>query len=67
MHQNEQALVLRFGKPVNVISKPGLNWKIPVVDTVDIFDKRILDLDASPQEVTTLDPEASRGRCLRTL
>ncbi|MBY0225755.1 MAG: protease modulator HflC [Hyphomicrobium sp.] len=57
VHQNEQALVLRFGKPVNVINKPGLNWKIPVVDTVDIFDKRILDLDASPQEVTTLDPK----------
>ena len=57
VHQNEQALVLRFGKPVNVISTPGLNWKIPIVDTVNIFDKRILDLDASPQEVTTLDPK----------
>jgi membrane protease subunit HflC len=55
VHQNEQALVLRFGEPVNVITKPGLNWKVPVVDTVDIFDKRILDLDATPQEVTALD------------
>ncbi len=55
VHQNEQALVLRFGEPVNLITKPGLNWKIPVVDTVDIFEKRILDLDASPQEVTALD------------
>ena len=55
VHQNEQALVLRFGEPVGVITKPGLNWKVPVVDTVDIFEKRILDLDASPQEVTALD------------
>lgn len=55
VHQNEQALVLRFGEPVNVITKPGLNWKVPVVDTVDIYDKRILDLDASTQEVTALD------------
>lgn len=55
VHQNEQALVLRFGEPVNVITTPGLNWKVPVVDTVDIFEKRILDLDASPQEVTALD------------
>ncbi len=55
VHQNEQALVLRFGEPVNVITKPGLNWKVPVVDTVDIFEKRILDLDASPQEVTAVD------------
>ncbi|MGE5267974.1 MAG: protease modulator HflC [Deltaproteobacteria bacterium] len=55
VHQNEQALVLRFGEPVDVITTPGLNWKVPVVDTVDIFEKRILDLDASPQEVTALD------------
>ncbi|OYW56979.1 MAG: HflC protein [Hyphomicrobium sp. 32-62-53] len=55
VHQNEQALVLRFGEPVGVITKPGLNWKVPVVDTVDIFEKRVLDLDASPQEVTALD------------
>ncbi len=55
VHQNEQALVLRFGEPVGVITKPGLNWKVPVVDTVDIFEKRILDLDASPQEVTAVD------------
>ena len=55
VHQNETALVLRFGEPVNIITKPGLNWKVPVVDTVDIYDKRILDLDASTQEVTALD------------
>ncbi len=55
VHQNEQALVLRFGEPVGVITKPGLNWKVPVVDTVDIFEKRVLDLDASPQEVTAVD------------
>lgn len=55
VHQNEQALVLSFGEPVDVITTPGLNWKVPVVDTVDIFEKRILDLDASPQEVTALD------------
>ena len=56
VHQNEQALVLRFGEPVNVITKPGLNWKVPVVDTVDIFDKRILEIDAEePEEVITAD------------
>lgn len=55
VHQNEQALILRFGDPVNVITKPGLNWRIPIVDTVEIFDKRILDLDATPQELTAVD------------
>jgi len=55
VHQNEQAIVLEFGKPVKIISDPGLYWKIPVVQTVDYFDKRILDLDTAPQEVTASD------------
>jgi membrane protease subunit HflC len=55
VHQNEQALVLEFGKPKRVIDHPGLHWKIPVVETVDYFDKRILDLDTQSQEVTASD------------
>ena len=55
VHQNEQALVLRFGEPKQVIRVPGLNWKVPVVDTVDKFDKRILDLTTTEQEVTASD------------
>ncbi len=55
VHQNEQALVLEFGKPKRVIQEPGLHWKIPVVETVDTFDKRILDMDSQPQEVTASD------------
>ena len=57
VRQTEQALVLEFGKPIpsGVINKPGLHWKIPVAQTVDYFDKRILDLDINPQEVIALD------------
>jgi membrane protease subunit HflC len=55
VHVNEQAIVLEFGKPVRIISEPGLYWKIPVVQTVDTFDKRILDLDTAEQEVTAAD------------
>jgi modulator of FtsH protease HflC len=55
VHQNEQALVLEFGAPKRVIEKAGLHWKIPVVETVQYFDKRILDLDMSPQEVPASD------------
>lgn len=55
VHQNEQAIVLEFGKPVGIIEKPGLHWKIPVVQNVEYFDKRILDLDTQPQEVTASD------------
>ena len=55
VHQHEQAIVLRFGDPKRIIREPGLNWKVPVVDTVEFFDKRILDLDTSEQEVSASD------------
>ena len=55
VHQYEQALVLRWGKTQQVVTQPGLNWKIPFVDTVEIFEKRILDLDTSKQEVFASD------------
>jgi membrane protease subunit HflC len=55
VHQNEQALVLEFGKPKRVVQAPGLHWKLPLVETVDIFDKRILDIDTTTQEVTASD------------
>ena len=55
VHQTQQALVLQFGEPKRVITKPGLNWKIPFIQNVDFFDKRILDLDTSPQEVIAAD------------
>ena len=57
VRQTEQAIVLEFGRPIEdgVITKPGLNWKIPIAQTVDYFDKRILDLDTSPQEVIASD------------
>ncbi len=57
VRQNEQALVLRIGKPQQVIQSPGLYWKIPGFDTVDVFDKRILDLDTSEQEVSASDQQ----------
>ena len=55
VHQNEQALVLEFGKPKRPIDQAGLHWKYPFVETVEYFDKRILDLDTAPQEVFTSD------------
>jgi membrane protease subunit HflC len=57
VHQNEQALVLRFGKAQPAITQPGLHWKMPFIDTVEKFDKRILDLDTTEQEVTASDQQ----------
>lgn len=57
VHQNEQVLVLRFGKAQPAITQPGLHWKMPFIDTVEKFDKRILDLDTTEQEVTASDQQ----------
>ncbi|MDP6772939.1 MAG: protease modulator HflC [Rhodospirillales bacterium] len=53
--QREQVIVLQFGEPMRVIRDPGLNFKIPFVQNVIHFDKRILDLDPKPEEVILSD------------
>ena len=55
VYQTQQAIVVRLGQPVRVINEPGLNFKLPFVDTVIGVDKRILDLEAPPQEVIASD------------
>jgi len=53
--QTEQAIVLEFGNPKRVISAPGLHYKVPFVQNVAYFDKRILDIETGPQEVIAAD------------
>jgi membrane protease subunit HflC len=55
VQQTEQALVVRFGKPVDVATEPGLHFKAPFIDTVISIDKRILDLENPSQEVIASD------------
>jgi len=55
VHQTEQAMVLRFGEFQKIEKKPGLHWKVPIAETVQYFDKRILDLDIAPKELPALD------------
>ncbi len=53
--QREQAMVVQLGSPVRVIKDPGLAFKVPFVQSVIFFNKRILDLDAEPSVVITAD------------
>ena len=55
IYPTQQALVLRLGKPEQVITQPGLHVKAPFIDTVVYIDKRILDLESPPQEVIASD------------
>jgi len=53
--QTEQVLLVRLGEPVRVVTEPGLNFKVPFIDTVISIDKRILDLENPAQEVIASD------------
>ncbi len=55
VHQSEQALVLQFGKPVDVVDRPGLHFKLPFVQNVAYFSKQVLNFDAASREMTTLE------------
>lgn len=55
VQQSQQALVLRFGEPQELRDKPGLHWKMPMVDSVEFFDKRILDIEPATKEVIASD------------
>ncbi|MFL6821373.1 MAG: protease modulator HflC [Xanthobacteraceae bacterium] len=55
VYQTRQALVVRLGEPVRVITEPGLHYKIPLIDSVITIDKRILDLENPAQEVIASD------------
>lgn len=51
--QASQALVLQFGQIVRVIAQPGLHAKVPFIQSVVRFDKRILEFEAQPAEFIT--------------
>jgi membrane protease subunit HflC len=53
--QNEQAVLLQFDAPRGIVTEPGLHAKIPWVQQVEYIDKRLLNLDAPPEEVIAQD------------
>ena len=55
VYQTHQALIVRLGQPVRVVTEPGLHVKVPLIDSVITFDRRILDLEAQPQELIASD------------
>jgi len=55
VYQTRLALVVRLGQPIRVVTEPGLNFKIPLIDSVIYVDKRILDLENAAQEVIASD------------
>jgi membrane protease subunit HflC len=52
-----QALVVQLGEPVRAVREPGLYFKLPFIQSVHYFDRRLLDYDASPRELLTKDKQ----------
>jgi len=52
-----QAVITQFGKPVKVVTEPGLNTKTPFVQKVRYFEKRIMEWDGEPSDILTRDKE----------
>jgi membrane protease subunit HflC len=55
VHQTQQALVLQFGQAKRVITEPGLTWKLPFIQNVIYYDRRILDLDPPDFQILLTD------------
>lgn len=53
--ETKQAIILQFGEPIKTVQAPGLNMKLPFLQNVILFEKRVLSSDAPPQEYLTSD------------
>jgi len=53
--ERQQAIITQFGKYIRTIKEPGLQFKIPIIQTLHLFDKRVLTTDAVAVEYITLD------------
>lgn len=55
--QWQQAIVVQLGEPVRTVQEPGLYFKLPLIQNVLYFDKRLLAYDAAPREILTKDKQ----------
>ena len=56
--QAEQAIIVQLGEPVgDIITTPGLHWRLPFIQDVRRFDKRLLDWDGDVSQIPTLGRE----------
>jgi membrane protease subunit HflC len=53
--ETEQAVITQLGRPVRVVDTPGLHVKVPFLQQLTLFERRLLDYDASPAPVITRD------------
>lgn len=56
VNEQEQVVITQFGRPVgNAVTTPGIQFKVPFIQKVNVFDKRYLEWDGDPNQVPTKD------------
>jgi membrane protease subunit HflC len=56
VNEKEQVVITQFGRPVgNAVITPGIQFKVPFIQKVNVFDKRYLEWDGDPNQVPTKD------------
>lgn len=55
VREDQQVVVTRLGNPVRVIQQAGLSYRVPFIEQVTFFDKRLLEYDSNPTEIITQD------------
>ena len=55
VHEGEQVVITQFGEAIKATDKAGLNIKTPFIQEIQRFEKRLLEWDGSPNEITTKD------------
>jgi membrane protease subunit HflC len=58
VREDRQVVVTRFGKPVRVLRDAGLNYRVPFVEQLTYFDRRLLEYDSNPTEIITQDKKS---------
>ncbi len=53
VRENERAVLLQFGRVLRSDFGPGLHWKLPLLQNVRKFERRIVTLDKEPQRYLT--------------
>jgi len=53
--ETQQAIVLQFGSPKKIYKDAGLHYKIPFIQNVQLVDRRVLEIDAPPEEIIASD------------
>ena len=55
--ETQQVVITQFGKHKRVVQEAGLHFKIPILEQVNYYEKRILEWDGNPKEIPTLNKE----------